>query len=150
MIADAMVALGLLERRGDLYLNGPATATLLAGRASDDLRPMMRFLNRLSYRRWWNLESAVRSDGASVGGYHAGFTEEDQRVFSEGVESATAGAAQALATSYDFTRHHKVIDIGGGTGSFLVAIRTRHSHLAVVPPSDVSVWLWTGHAPARN
>jgi DNA-binding IclR family transcriptional regulator len=26
MIADAMVALGLLERRGDLYLNGPATA----------------------------------------------------------------------------------------------------------------------------
>jgi hypothetical protein len=61
MIADAMVALGLLERRGDLYLNGPATATFLADRASADLRPMMRFLNRLSYRRWWNLESAVRS-----------------------------------------------------------------------------------------
>ena len=63
------------------------------------------------------------------GGYHGRFTEEDQRVFSEGVESATAGAAQALATSYDFTRHHKVIDIGGGTGSFLVSILTRHSHL---------------------
>jgi hypothetical protein len=42
---------------------------------------------------------------------------------------AAAGAAQALATSYDFTRDHKVIDIGGGTGSFLVSILTRHSHL---------------------
>lgn len=129
MIADAMVALGLLERRGDLYLNGPAAATFLSGRTPADLRPMMRFLNRLSYRRWLNLESAVRTDGANVGGYHGGFTAEDQQVFSEGVESATAGAAQALAAGYDFTRHRRVIDIGGGTGSFLIAILTRHSHL---------------------
>ena len=48
MIADAMAALGLLERRGDLYLNGPVTAAFLPGSASADLRPVMRFLNRLS------------------------------------------------------------------------------------------------------
>lgn len=129
MIVDAMVALGLLERQGDLYLNSPATATFLSGRTPADLRPMMRFLNRLSYRRWLDLEAAVRTDGASVGGYHCGFTPEDQRVFSEGVEAATAGAAQALAARYDLTQHQKVIDIGGGTGSFLISILTRHSHL---------------------
>lgn len=129
MIADAMVALGLLERRGDLYLNCSATATFLSGRTPTDLRPMMRFLNRLSYRRWLDLESAVRTDGASVGGYHRGYTAEDQRIFSEGVESATAGAAQALAAVYDFSRHRRVIDIGGGTGSFLIAIMTRYPHL---------------------
>jgi hypothetical protein len=85
MIADAMVALGLLERRGDLYLNCPATGTFLSGRPPADLRPMMRLLNHLSYRRWLDLESAVRTDGASVGGYHGGYTAEDQRVFSEGL-----------------------------------------------------------------
>lgn len=129
MIADAMAALGLLERGGDLYLNVPATATFLCGRTPADLRPMMRLLNRLSYLRWLDLESAVRTDGGSVGGYHGGYTPEDQRVFSEGVEAATAGAAQALAAVYDFSRHHRVIDIGGGTGSFLISIMTRHPHL---------------------
>ena len=129
MIADAMVALGLLERRGDLYLNGSAAATFLSGRTPSDLRPMMKFLNRLSYRRWLELESAVRTDGASVGGYHGGFTPEDQRVFSEGVESATAGSARALADGYDFTPHRRVIDIGGGTGSFLISIMTHYPHL---------------------
>src|SRR5262249_18497723 len=38
MIADAMVALGFVERRGDLYLNGPVAATFLAGRTPADLR----------------------------------------------------------------------------------------------------------------
>lgn len=129
MIVDAMVALGLVERRGDLYWNSPATAAFLSGRTGADLRPMMRFLNRLSYRRWLNLEEAVRTDGASVGGYHGGYTQEDQRIFSEGVESATAGAAQALAAGYDFARHQRVIDIGGGTGSFLISILMRHRNL---------------------
>jgi cyclopropane fatty-acyl-phospholipid synthase-like methyltransferase len=64
-----------------------------------------------------------------VGSYHGGFTSEDQRIFSEGVESATAGAAQALAVGYDFTRHKRVIDIGGGTGSFLIVLLMRHPHL---------------------
>jgi hypothetical protein len=129
MIADAMVALGFVERRGDLYLNGPVAATFLAGRTPADLRPMMRFWNRLSYPRWMNLEPAVRTDGATAGGYHGGFTPEDQRIFSEGVESVTAGAAQALAAGYDFARHRRVIDLGGGTGSFLIFILTRHPHL---------------------
>ena len=102
MVADAMVALGFIERRGDLYLNGPVAATFLSGRTPADLRPMMRFWDRLSYRRWMNLEAAVRTDGASAAGYHGGFTPEDQRIFSEGVESVTAGAAQALAAIYDF------------------------------------------------
>ena len=129
MVADAMVALGFVERRGDLYLNGPVAATFLAGRTPADLRPMMRFWNRLSYPRWLSLEPAVRTDGATAGGYHVGFTPEDQRIFSEGVESVTAGAAQALASGYDFARHRRVIDIGGGTGSFLIFILTRHPHL---------------------
>jgi SAM-dependent methyltransferase len=129
MIAAAMVALGFVERRGDLYLNGPVAATFLAGHTPADLRPTMRFWNRLSYPRWLNLEAAVRTDGATTKEYHGGFTPEDQRVFSEGVEAVTARAAQELAAGYDFARHQRIIDIGGGTGSFLIFILTRHPHL---------------------
>lgn len=54
---------------------------------------------------------------------------ETQRVFSTGVESATAGSAVALAGSYEFGRHRRLLDLGGGTGSFLVRILNRHPAL---------------------
>ena len=44
--ADAMVALGLLERHGDTYRNGETAATFLAGRTPADLRPFLRFWDR--------------------------------------------------------------------------------------------------------
>jgi SAM-dependent methyltransferase len=73
------------------------------------------------------LEDAVRTGQPQSG--RASWTEEQQRIFSEGVEAITHGAAQALADSYDFSRHARVLDLGGGTGSWLVAILRRHSHL---------------------
>src|SRR6266542_4439866 len=39
MIADAMVALGLVDRMDEVYTNGPLAAAFLSGRASTDLRP---------------------------------------------------------------------------------------------------------------
>ena len=47
--ADAMVALGLIERDGDLYRNGPAAAQYLAGPTPGDLRPLLRFWDTISY-----------------------------------------------------------------------------------------------------
>jgi DNA-binding IclR family transcriptional regulator len=47
--ADAMVSLGLLERDGDRYRNSVTAAAFLAGQPGPDLRPMLRFWNRISY-----------------------------------------------------------------------------------------------------
>ena len=41
----------------------------------------------------------------------------------------TAGAARSLADGYDLARHHRLPDVGGGTGSFLVAMFSVHSQL---------------------
>ena len=51
---------------------------------------------------------------------------EQQRIFSEGVEALTAGSARALAATYDFGGHQRLLDIGGGTGSFLRAVLAQH------------------------
>src|SRR6516165_469298 len=55
IIADAMVALGLLERTSDRYRNGTTAAAFLSG-GGFDLRPFLHLLNRLSYSRWIRLE----------------------------------------------------------------------------------------------
>lgn len=125
--ADAMVSLGLLEREGDRYRNSEAAAAFLSGGAGHDLRPMLRFFDRISYPAWMNLENAVRA-GAGQRHFHR-FSEEEQRIFSAGVEAFSAGTATALAASYDFSRHRRVLDVAGGTGSFLIAVLRRYGAL---------------------
>ena len=121
--ADAMVALGLLERDGPLYRNSPVAEAFLSGRGAGDLRPFLRYLD-ISYRAWAEFTDAIRTGQGS--GFIARLDPAAQQVFSAGVESATAGSAAALADSYEFSRHRRLLDLGGGTGSFLVRILTRH------------------------
>jgi SAM-dependent methyltransferase len=127
IIAAAMVSLGLIERQGDRYQNGVVAAAFLAGAGGPDMRPMLRFWNHISYPNWEKLEEAVRT-GQSQAKF-SGFSEQQQEIFSQGVESFSAGTAAALAKSYDFGRHQRVLDIGGGTGSFLLAILQHHKNL---------------------
>jgi hypothetical protein len=128
MVVDAMVALGLVQRVGEHYQNAPVADAFLSGRTPTDVRPILRQFNRLSYPRWAHLEEAVRTGQAVFGEF--AFTADEQQIYSEGVEAITAGTAQALATRYDFRPYRQVLDLGGGTGSFLVAIRHQHPTLA--------------------
>jgi SAM-dependent methyltransferase len=126
VVADAMVALRLLERHENRYQNSAVAATFLAGDSAADVRPVLRFFDRLNYPAWANFEEVVRT-GRSESGLP--LSEEDQRIFSEGVEALQAGPAQALPAAYDFSRHQRVLDLGGGTGSWLLAILRRHPQL---------------------
>jgi cyclopropane fatty-acyl-phospholipid synthase-like methyltransferase len=126
ILADALVTLGLVERRDDRYENAPASAVSLAGRTATDLRPLLRFLDQLNYPLWQQLEAAVRTAAVARGE----LTAEQQQIYSEGVEALTAGTARALATRYDFRPHRRLLDLGGGTGSFLLTVLGQAPHLA--------------------
>jgi methylase of polypeptide subunit release factors len=54
---------------------------------------------------------------------------EQQRIFSEGVEAIQAAPAGALQGAYDFRRHRRVLDLGGGTGSWLIALLQHYPSL---------------------
>jgi hypothetical protein len=125
---DAMVALGLVERSGNQYWNTPIAANYLSGQGPADLRPILRFWNRISYPTWTHLEEAIRS-GQAPNRQGDGFSEEDQRIFSEGIAAFAGAPAETLAASYDFSTHRRVLDLGGGIGSYLVPVLRRHAHL---------------------
>lgn len=127
IVVDAVTALGLLKREGDVYLNAEVAQIYLSGRGQQDMRSFTRFWNRLSYRRWLTLEESVRLGRGVAGEFN--FTPEEQKVFSEGVESFSAGQAEALSETYNFSRHRRILDLGGGTGSFLQAIARRWPHV---------------------
>jgi cyclopropane fatty-acyl-phospholipid synthase-like methyltransferase len=122
-----MVSLGLLERDNDRYRNSAVAARFLSGTTGTDLRPVLRLWDRVSYPLWASFENVVRA-GEGQRQFNR-FSDEEQRIFSAGVEAASAASADALATKYDFSCHRRVLDVGGGTGSFLIAILRRHAAL---------------------
>jgi len=126
ILADAMVSVGLLERDGDIYRNGPVAAAFLGGRGPADLRPFLRFWNHVSYPLWMGLEETVRTGRAQHG---AALPEEQERIYLQGVEALMAGPAAALAAGYEFGQHRRLLDLGGGVGAWTRAILRAHEHL---------------------
>jgi len=125
IVVDAMVALGFIKRDGERYQNAPAAQALLTGRGSRDLRPVLRLFDRILYPSWMELIRSVRKGEPARSALDA----ESQRVLSEGVEAITAPAADALPSCYDFTRHRRLLDLGGGTASFLCRVLQKHPHM---------------------
>jgi len=124
--ADAMVALGLLDRDGDRYANGPVADHFLSGSTPADLRPLLRFWDQISYPTWECLAEALGS-----GPPREVFDLDDaqQAVVSAGIEAALAGPSNALAHAVDWSAFSRLLDIGGGTGSWTIAVARSHPHL---------------------
>jgi hypothetical protein len=121
IVAAAMVSLGLLEQDGSRYRNSEMAEAFLAdipGRL--DLRPILRYFDEIVYPRWEKFAEAIRTDQGQP--QFSKFTTHQQQMFSAAVEVFSAPGAAALAGSYDFGRHHRLLDIAGGTGSFLIAV----------------------------
>ena len=118
--ADAMVAIGLLERHGDRYANSPVAAAFLSGGTPADLRPLLRFWDRLSYPVWADLAGALGRGRPA----HEIFEIDDELVpvMSEGIAAATAAACHALPAAAGLPAASRVLDIGGGTGSWSIAL----------------------------
>jgi hypothetical protein len=132
IVVDAMVALGLLERAGAEYRNSPVAGAYLAGTTPADLRPFLRLLDQICYPRWQGLESVVRGHESALIGetaFEQNLPPEKAGIFSAGVAALTAGSARALAEKYDFSGHQRVLDVGGGNGSFLATILQRYPAL---------------------
>jgi SAM-dependent methyltransferase len=124
--ADAMVALGLLEVQDGTYRNGKAAARFLAGPGPVDLRPFLRFWDKISYPAWTKLAESLAS-----GPPREIFELDDalQQVASAGIEAILAGPATALPRVFDFGPHRRLLDVGGGTGSWSIAVAQRHEHV---------------------
>jgi ubiquinone/menaquinone biosynthesis C-methylase UbiE len=80
----------------------------------------------MSYPAWTNLAHALRHGPTTQ---ITALDPEQQKTFTEGVEAVNAGTAAALAATADFATCHRLLDIGGGTGSWSIGVVRTHPHM---------------------
>ncbi|AKU17715.1 methyltransferase [Luteipulveratus mongoliensis] len=118
--ADAMVALELLERSGQEYSNTPVAAAFLTGRSPADLRAFLTFWDQISYPAWTGLGEALATGKPPTQIFD--LSDEQQAIVSAGIEAVLAGPSNALPRAVDLSNQRSLLDVGGGTGSWALAV----------------------------
>jgi SAM-dependent methyltransferase len=125
-MADILAEAGLLVRDGARFRNAPDAEAFLAGRGPFDLRPLAHYWDIVSYPAWTHAAEAYRSRR----GVRPVLDKAQTEAYETAVASVTAETAVDLAREYDFGRHRRVLDVGGGYGTFLKEILGAYDHLS--------------------
>ncbi len=131
--ANALVALGLLEKENGRYVaSGPARRWL--ARCSPDYRgDILRHLHH-TWRDWQDLERVWRAGRPAVrhGTQHLPRSDEEVRNFICGMENVTRDLAPRLAELVPLEGVRKGLDLGAGPGNYCLAFVNRWPGLRMV------------------
>ena len=133
---DALVALGMLERQGEQYMNTPATDLFLDRAKPSYVGGLLEMANARLYPFWGSLTEGLRTgepqNEAKVGGdlFEALYQEPERlRQFAQAMTGQSLGTAQVLAQTFPWQDYRSVIDIGCAQGAVPVQLALAHPHL---------------------
>ena len=137
-LLDACVALGLLEKQGEKYVNTPEAEKFLRTDSPETLTGYIRYSNSALYPMWGHLEDAVREgtnrwkqefgwDGPIFS--HFFRTEGAMREFQKGMHGFGRLSSPAVVAAFDLSRFRRLVDLGGGSGHLAQAAQERYPEL---------------------
>jgi hypothetical protein len=133
---DALVALGMLERDGDVYSNTPETDVFLDRTKPSYVGGMLEMAGKRLYPFWGWLTEAVQTgepqNEARTGeDFFATLYTDPARLsqFLHAMTGISAGAAHAIAEMFPFERYGSVADLGCAEGGLVVQLAQSHQHL---------------------
>ncbi|NSL43108.1 methyltransferase [Streptomyces sp. 8P21H-1] len=136
-VLRALAGLGLVREHSGERFTLTDRGTPLRGDSPDTVRSTLLVTGEEQYQAWGSFLHNVRTGGTafehrfgqSVFDYYRDRPRESAR-FNQAMRELTREQGHAVAAAYDFSDVHVVLDVGGGNGSLLSAILTRHPHLA--------------------
>ena len=125
---NAGVALGLLEFSDVLYSNSPVATRLLVTGSDESLASWVRVMGGW-LNAWADLGQYVREGLPGEKVDAAGGA--SQRDFILGMHQFAARSAAAVARAADFDSPRRMIDVGGGAGTYSIEFARAYPHLKV-------------------
>lgn len=137
-LLDACVGSGLLGKKDGVYSNLPAASAYLVRSSPEALVGYIDYSNRVGYRMWGDLETAIRK-GTHLwettyglkGDIFAHFfkTEDSKRDFLLGMHGMGMLSSPRVVESFDLGRFRHLVDLGGATGHLAMAACRRYPGL---------------------
>ena len=118
LLLHALAALGLLEKRGASFHNGPVAAQFLCAGSPDDRRRALMHIAAL-WHRWSALTECVRKGEPAPRGPRDAAEPE---AFIAAMHANSTQRAPALIAALDLLGVRRVLDVGGGSGGYAVAL----------------------------
>jgi acetylserotonin O-methyltransferase len=129
-LLDGCVALGLLEREGELYSNTPAATRFLTKSSPETLSGYIVYSDQSLYKLWEHLDDAIREGtnrwAQTFGSRNALFDhyfrdETATRSFLAGMNGFGQIASPRLVKAFDLSGFSHLVDLGGATGHLAIA-----------------------------
>jgi ketosteroid isomerase-like protein len=134
---DALVALGMLERRGDVYANTAETDFLLDRSKPSYIGGLLEMMSGRLYSAWGGLTEALRTgkpqNRSEDGGNPFDELYSDPnglQNFLQAMTGVSMGTAKVIARKFPWHRYKTFIDVGAAQGATSVQIALVHSHLS--------------------
>lgn len=136
---DTLVALKLLEREDDHYRNASDTDLFLDKAKPSYVGGILEMANARLYGFWGSLTEALRTGELQNEGKHskdffAAIYAEPERLrgFLKAMSGISAGAAQAIAAKFDWSKYTTFADVGAAQGMVPVVVARTHPHLKAI------------------
>lgn len=133
---DALVALGMLERKGSRYANTPETDFFLDKVKPSYVGGMLEMCNVRLYRFWGTLTEGLRTgkpqnEAKEGGNFFAALYADPIRLegFLKAMTGLSLGAGRAIAKRFPWKRHRTFVDAGCAQGGVPVQVALAHAHL---------------------
>jgi SAM-dependent methyltransferase len=131
-LVNAGVALGLLERSGDRVRNAPIAQRYLVRGLPEYLGEVVKHHDEVVAERWRHLDDDLAewqpgTPGESDGSSTPSSAELDSLRAHHNLNRLMG---DRLARIEDFSRHRRLLDLGGGTGAVAIAFCERYANLS--------------------
>lgn len=134
---DALVALGLLERRDGKYCNTPSTDLFLDKRKSSYLGGILEMANHRLYPFWGHLTEALRTgrpqNEAKDGGpnpFEAMYADPARlKEFLQAMSGISRGSNIAIAHKIPWQNYRTAVDVGTAQGDLITQVALANPHI---------------------
>ena len=132
LLLDACVAIGLLEKDDGRYRNTAEASIFLVPGSPADLSGAIRY-NRDVYAAWGRLkEMALTGAPVEKPEVHLGEDPVRTRTFVLAMHGRALGIGRAVVPRLDLAGRRRVLDVGGGPGTYSVLIAEAHPDIECV------------------
>jgi len=129
-LLGALVAIGVLEDDGDRFANGIGAREFLVSGAPESMATWVELIGTWN-QTFANLAESVRTGRpAEVPEEHLGESDEYTRAFIIGMHDYAVGPGHELARHLDLSGRKKLLDVGGGPGTYSILLAEANPELS--------------------